>query len=91
MILIPLLTWLSDLDERELFPSSIAVILPICLTSLSTIAMHTGLDWASALPYLPGSALGGFLAGWFGRKIPVKWLHRSLGVLILWGGVRNLY
>ena len=40
--------------------------------------------------YLAGSAAGGFLAGIFGKKIPVLWLHRILGIFILWGGIRNL-
>ncbi len=90
MVLIPLLTALTDLDEKELFPSSIAIILPICLVSLGFTAWSGNLDWRAALPYLPGSAVGGLLAGWSGKKIPVKWLHRGLGILILWGGVRYL-
>ena len=40
--------------------------------------------------YLAGSAAGGLLAGIFGKKIPVLWLHRILGIFILWGGIRNL-
>ena len=38
-----------------------------------------------------GSALGGSLAGLWGKKIPTRWLHRGLGVLILWGGIRYLW
>ena len=39
---------------------------------------------------LIGSGAGGILAGFFGSKIPTHWLHRLLGVLILWGGYRYL-
>ena len=42
------------------------------------------------LPYLIGSAFGGVAAGLWGRKIPTLWLHRFLGAMILWGGVRYL-
>ena len=90
MVLIPLMTMLADLDEQELFPSSIAIILPICIVSLTVTALHQGLPWITALPYLAGSAAGGVLAGIWGHKIPVKWLHRGLGILILWGGWRYL-
>lgn len=90
MVLIPLLTSLTDLDENEIFPASISIILPICLVSLGWTAFNGGLNFTSALPYLFGSAAGGFLAGKWGQKIPTKWLHRGLGILILWGGVRYL-
>jgi len=44
-----------------------------------------------ALPYLIGSLIGGVGAGLWGKRIPVLWLHRILGVLILWGGIRYLW
>lgn len=87
MVLVPLLTLLTDLKEESVFPSSVCVILPICLTAL---ALTPEIPWAEALVWLPGSFLGGILAGKWGQRIPVKWLHRGLGLLILWGGVRYL-
>lgn len=90
MILVPLLTWMTELKEEHIFPASICIILPICLVSLLVTSLQSGLHISAALPYLLGSAVGGIAAGFFGKRIPVKWLHRILGVLILWGGVRNL-
>ena len=90
MVLIPLLTSLTDLEEKEIFPASISIILPICLVSLGWTFFSGALDTSAALPYLFGSAAGGFLAGKWGQNIPAKWLHRSLGILILWGGIRYL-
>ncbi len=90
MVLVPLLTLLTDMDETAIFPSSIAIILPICLVSLTVTALTIGLDWSGALPYLIGSAAGGGLAGIFGRRIPTAWLHRGLGMMIIWGGLRYL-
>ena len=34
MILVPLLTGITDLEENEIFPSSVSIILPICFVSL---------------------------------------------------------
>ena len=90
MVLVPLLTAMTDLKEDHIFPASICIILPVCLVSLFITALHYGPDIPGALPYLLGSALGGLIAGCFGKRIPVTWLHRILGALILWGGVRNL-
>ena len=90
MVLVPLLTSFTELTDDEIFPSSVSIILPICLVSLSLSWPEDGVNWLRALPYLLGSGLGGIAAGIWGRKIPTKWLHRLLGVLILWGGVRYL-
>ena len=87
MVLVPLLGLFSHLEEAEIFPASLSVIMPVCLVSL---VLSSGGSVRDALPFLPGSFLGGWLAGKWGIRIPVKWLHRSLGVLILWGGVRYL-
>lgn len=88
MLLVPLLGLLTDLDEQEIFPSSVAVILPLCIVSL---IFAGNIPWLRALPYMVGSAAGGLAAGLWGRKIPTRWLHRCLGILILWGGLRYLW
>ena len=89
MILVPLLRRLGRLGEEEVFPASISIIFPLCIVSVLAQA-ENGLPWGAALPYLIGSTLGGVVAGLWGRKVPVLWLHRILGVLILWGGWRYL-
>lgn len=91
MVLIPLLTLLTDIPESSLFPTSLAVILPICVVTLIFTAMTGQIPWREALPYCLGSAVGGFFAGKYGHLIPAKWLHRGLGILILWGGIRYLW
>lgn len=90
MILVPLLSLLTPMEDHEIFPASISIILPICLVSLGITAFTGSLPLQQATPYLIGSALGGVFAGLWGQKIPVKWLHRGLGILILWGGFRYL-
>lgn len=91
MLLVPLLQKTGSLEEQQVFPSSVAIILPICVVSLAVSAMRGPLPWSEALPYLLGSIPGGLAAGWFGKKIRVTWLHRILGVVLLWGGIRYLW
>lgn len=91
MVLVPLLTGAAELDDDQVFPASVSIILPICVISLLLSAPESGLPIQTAVPYLLGSIPGGLLAGFLDRKIPVKWLHRGLGILILWGGIRYLW
>ena len=91
MVLVPLLTALTPLKEDSVFPASVSVILPVCLVSLTVTGLTGEIAWRESLPWLAGSAAGGILAGFWGKKIPVKWLHRGLGILILWGGIRYLW
>lgn len=90
MVLVPLLSGLAKLDEKQVFPSSVAIILPISIVSLLCSPDLSDLNFRTTLPYLAGSIVGGIFCGLIGRKIPVKWLHRLLGILILWGGIRYL-
>ena len=90
MVLVPLLTLLTPIEENKLFSTSLWVILPICMISLGYTLLSGPCPWTDALPYLAGSAIGGLLAGKFGTRIPSLWLHKGLGIMILWGGIRNL-
>jgi uncharacterized membrane protein YfcA len=90
MVLVPLLALLPGLTDDEIFPSSVAIILPICVVTLVLTLSNTSFAYLGALPYLTGSFIGGILSWRLSKKIPIKWLHRLLGVFILWGGVRYL-
>ena len=91
MILIPLLTLLTDWEDEKIFASSLSIILPICLVTLISTALAGPISWSEALPYLIGSTVGGVLSGFWGRLIPVGLLHKALGLLIIWGGIRYLW
>ena len=87
-VLVPLLEKLTDLPQQALFPCAIHMMVPICLLSL--LLTSGPLPWERAAPYLLGSLLGGILAQRLKNKLPVLWLHRGLGLLILVGGVKML-
>lgn len=90
MLLIPGLQFLSGVEENQLFPMSVSVMLPVSALTLFLSSIRNPLPWVDAWPYLTGSAVGGVLVGFLGRRIPTLWLHRILGVMLLWGGVRYL-
>lgn len=91
MVLIPGLERLSGLSGEAVFPTSVLVMLPVSVLTLALSGPVAELPWQEAWPYLAGSTAGGILAGVLGRRIPLVWLHRVLGVLLLWGGIRYLW
>jgi len=91
MVMVPLLRFGKAVPEEAVFGSSVAIILPICIVSLVSSAASRPIPWQAAFPYMLGSLLGGIGAGLLGRRIPTSWLHRLLGALILWGGIRYLW
>lgn len=91
MVLVPLLGVLTDLEQTRMFGTSVTVLIPVCIVSLIFTGGWESFSLLQALPYLLGSAGGGILAGTLGRKIPSLWLHRVLGILIVWGGIRYLW
>ena len=91
MVLVPTLSLLTDLRENQMFATSVSVLLPICVVSLLFTNGWEDFSFSAALPYLLGSLLGGILAGMWGKKIPSLWLHRVLGILIVWGGIRYIW
>ena len=91
MVMVPMLVAFTNIEEENVFLASVSILLPICIVSLLTGSFGDRLPIMEALPYLIGGALGGILAGILGKKIPTVWLHRLLGLLILWGGFRYLW
>ena len=91
MILVPLLIRYCGMDAREAFASSLSVMLPVCAVALGAIWLRNGLEVTGSLPYVAGGVVGGVLAGNFYQKIPTRLLHKIMGALILWGGLRILW
>ena len=88
MVLVPLLSMTKALQEDQVFPASVCIILPVSILSL--LLTFEPVPQSLTLALLLGSAAGGLGAGLLAPRIPTKWLHRGLGILILWGGIRYL-
>ena len=76
------------MPARSAFATSVAVILPLSLVSAGVYWFRGGLELADAWPYLLGGAAGGLLSGRIFQKVPLVWLRRAFGALILYGGIR---
>lgn len=88
LFLVPLLTAWAGMPQKKAFATSVAVILPLSLVSAGIYFWKGAIDFSAAWPFLAGGALGGLLSGRIFKKMPVVWLRRAFGLLILYGGVR---
>ena len=88
MFLIPLFTGWAKMPERRAFATSIAVILPLCVVSAIVYFLRGSLDLSVAWPYFAGGIIGGFVGGRVFKKVPVKFLRKTLALFILYGGIR---
>ena len=89
MVLVPLLTRWAGLEDKKAFATAISIIAPMCLVSILIYCLRGSMDFRVALPYLIGGLFGGLAGGKLFRKIPAGFLHKALGILILYGGVRQ--
>ncbi len=90
MVLIPWLSRGEQQSDKRCFPTALAIMLPLSVVSLVVYWKSAALPLDVAWPYLAGGVAGGILGGLLLRRIPVRWLHLVMGLLLLWGGVRLL-
>lgn len=91
MVLVPLLTGKCALEQRKAFATSVAIILPLCALSSVIYFLRGGLEFWTALPYLLGGLIGGFLGGKLFHGLNMEWLRRIFALLILYGGIKSLF
>ncbi len=90
MILVPLLIAFVGLEDRLAFSTAISIIFPLCIVSLIVYWLNGTFSLSDAWPYLIGGLAGGLLGGVIFKKVSVGFLHKALGLVILWGGIKLL-
>ena len=90
MVLLPLLAKYCDLEEKEVFACCIAIILPLSAVSLGIYFLQGGVIEGDGFAYILGGLAGGLCGGMLLKRLGTQWLHRIMGVFILWGAWRLL-
>ena len=91
MVLVPLLIKLGKIPDKQAFSSALSIILPISIVSIFVYWIRGTLPIEASLPYLIGGLIGGIGGGLLFRKVTANFLHKALGFIILWGGLRLVW
>ena len=90
MVLVPLLAGPCGLSQREAFANAVLIILPLCALSSCIYFFRGSLELMTALPYLVGGLMGGFLGGKLFKGVKMDWLRRVFALFILYGAWSSL-
>ena len=90
MVLLPLLARWGGLTQRRLYATCVGVIFPVCLVSAAVYLLRGQLPLATALPYLIGGALGGWIGGRLYGRVPTVWLKWLFAAFLFYGAGRYL-
>ncbi len=90
MVLVPLLISYVGLEDKLAFSTAISIILPLSIVSIVVYWLNGTFPLSQAWPYLIGGLAGGLLGGICFRKVSANFLHKALGLFILWGGIKLL-
>lgn len=91
MILVPLFIKWLNFKDTEALSTSVSVILPLSIVSTFIYVKNGSFDLNLATPFLIGGFIGGVIAGLIFKKMPMVWLKRGLGLVIIYGGIRSLF
>ena len=90
MVFLPILSRTSSLSQRRLFATCVGVIFPVCLVSAAVYLFRGNLSLITALPYLCGGLIGGWIGGKLYGRVPTKWLKRLFAAFLFYAGVKYL-
>ena len=89
LVALPLLRACGVSGERA-NATSLAVVLPLCISSAIVYLFGGKVGLRDVLPYVPGALAGGWLGAKLLPKTPQGWLRLAFGALCLYAAFRAL-
>ncbi len=91
LFLVPLLGGWAGLSKRQAFATSVGIALVLSLASAGVYLVKGSLQLQGLWPYLAGGFAGGLVSGKIFGRVPINWLRRAFGLLVIYGGIRAVF
>ena len=90
MVFLPILSRWGNLSQRKLYATCVGVIFPVCLVSAAVYVFRGGVSLRTAIPYLAGGLMGGWLGGKLYGRVSTKALKWLFAAFLFYAGVKYL-
>ena len=90
MVFLPILSRWGGLSQRKLYATCVGVIFPVCAVSAGIYLWRGGVSLSTALPYLTGGLIGGWLGGKLYGEVSTKLLKWLFAAFLFYAGVKYL-
>lgn len=91
MIVVPALVYLLGIEEGKARATSLAVILPMVITSGIFYYKNDYIDWKIGVLCAIGGMIGGFLSSKYLKKIPDIYLKVSFTIFLIYVSIRMIF
>lgn len=88
MVLVPALA--AALPQRRLYATCVGIIFPVCALSSAVYLFRTDLALLTALPYVVGGFLGGWIGGKLYGRVSTVWLKWLFAGFLFYAGGKYL-
>ena len=86
MIAVPVLK--KQMEIKEAHATSIAIILPMSITSAISYILNGSVKVTDAIPYLCGGFIGAVVGIYLLKKVKPNFIKKLFALLMLWAGFR---
>lgn len=90
VVLVVLLGWWSGLEQKQIFATTVGVMLVLSIISVLVYHGRAELTWQQLWPYLLGGAAGGIAGGLWLKKLRAPWLQKAFALLVLLAGLKGV-
>lgn len=91
IIVVPALIFILGMEDHKAHATAISIILPLSIISTIIYFMKGSISFKVAIPVSIGGILGGYIGARTLNKIPVKFLRKIFGSVIIYTAIRMIW
>lgn len=90
-IVVPSLVFLIKMEDYKAHATAISIILPLSIVSTIVYLLNNTIPLKLSLITMTGGVLGSYVGAKFLRKIPINYLRKFFGGIIIYTAIRMIW